>query len=73
MDSKDEYTRKHAIEALMKLKEHRALLRLIELLATDESNDVREAALEALAEITGQNFGWNWQKWQRWYEKNKDE
>jgi HEAT repeat protein len=72
---KDEgsYTREQAVAALAVLKDRRVLPNLIDLMVNDPDDDVRSKAHDALHEITGQNFGWNWQRWKRWYEKNKNE
>jgi len=44
---------------------------LINQLKNDDRN-VRKKAAEALERITGQNFGQNPEKWQEWWEENKD-
>jgi HEAT repeat protein len=71
LQDKDEYVREAAIEALQELKEERAVTPLIEVLACDPDDDVRQAAHDALHEITGQNFGWNWQAWRRWLKERE--
>jgi HEAT repeat protein len=68
----DKWVRRSAAEALAKLKEEQAVGPLIELLAGDPDDSVRKAAHDALREITGQNFGWNYQRWRRWYEDSKN-
>jgi hypothetical protein len=60
------FVRIAAIEALAKLKAQNAVEPLIEVLENDLADDVREVAVKALHEITGQNFGWNYQRWRRW-------
>jgi HEAT repeat protein len=69
---KNMFVRSTAAEALGEFKEKRAVEQLVKLLSSDPDLEVRESALEALHEITGQNFGWNWQAWRRWYEENRE-
>jgi len=45
---------------------------LIELLSDDNDN-IQKSALRALEKITGENLGSNQNKWQQWWEANKDE
>lgn len=59
------------VYALRKLGDKRTAGPLIEVLAKNLDYDIREAAHDALHQITGQNFGWNWQKWQRWWEQEE--
>ncbi len=66
-----------AVALLGDLKEERAIGPLIDLLEKGREfdyelrRDIRYDAVEALEEITGQNFGWNWQKWQRWHKEQQ--
>lgn len=71
LSDKDDSVRWYAAEALAKLKDERAVRPLIEIFVTDPDDYVREAAHDALHEITGRNFGWNYQRWRRWYESCK--
>ena len=59
-----------AAEALGEIKDPRAVEPLISALK-DVDVLVREAAAKALRKITGQDFGWDQAKWQKWWEKNK--
>lgn len=61
-----------AVEALGKIGDRRAVYPLITVLGDeDEGEFIRESAAEALNLITGQTFGENPAKWQKWWEKNK--
>jgi hypothetical protein len=70
LKDKDWSVRKRAVEALGKLKDPRAVEPLIEALK-DEVWNVRRSAADALQEITGQHFGRDPEKWQKWWEENK--
>ena len=62
----------YAIEALAGLKDKKAVSPLIKILQSHPNVIARQKSEKALQEITGQNFGWNWQAWRRWYEANKE-
>jgi hypothetical protein len=70
MKSEDLYVSQNAKYAFLMLKDPRAVDALIEALK-DEDWGVRARAAEALREITGQDFGKDPEKWQKWWEKNK--
>jgi HEAT repeat protein len=42
------------------------------LLARDPTDGVRRAAVEALAELSGQNFGSDLERWEAWWARQKD-
>jgi hypothetical protein len=70
LKDEDWYVRKSAAEALGELRDPRAVEPLIKALK-DKDRNVRASAANALQKITGQNFGENPEKWQKWWEKNK--
>jgi HEAT repeat protein len=65
----DRYWRVSVIYALGEIGEP-AVEPLIEVLK-DEDNDVRYLAADALKDITGKDFGEDYEKWKEWREKNK--
>jgi HEAT repeat protein len=66
-----------AVALLADLKEERAIEPLIDLLEKGRDfdyiykRDIRYDALEALEKISGQNFGWNYQRWRRWHKERE--
>ncbi|MCR4321535.1 MAG: hypothetical protein NUV74_14510 [Candidatus Brocadiaceae bacterium] len=61
-----------AAQILGTLKDPRSIEPLITVLK-EENADIRTIATESLIEITGQNFGENHEKWQKWWSQNKVE
>jgi len=70
LKSKSLGTREAAVYALGKLKDPRAVEPLIEALK-DKEPEVPPNADYALREITGQDFGIDPEKWQKWWGENK--
>jgi vesicle coat complex subunit len=70
LKDKDSRVRSEAAIALGKLRDPRAVEPLIEALK-DKDPEVPPNADYALREITGQDFGVNPEKWQKWWEENK--
>jgi HEAT repeat protein len=68
---KDLLVRAKAAEALGEIKNPKAVESLIAIL-TDEEETVREFAAKALANITGKDLGQDHDKWQKWWEQNKE-
>jgi HEAT repeat protein len=60
----------NAAEALGKLKDKRAIGLLVGLL-NDPFQWNRKAAVEALASITGKDFGMDYEKWKAWHNKTQ--
>jgi HEAT repeat protein len=71
LKNKDLLVRAKAAEALGEIKNPKAVEPLIAVL-TDEEETVREFAAKALANITGEDFGQDRDKWLKWWEKNKE-
>ena len=63
--------REAAAKALGEIKDPRAVEPLISALK-DEDKDVRRAAKEALEKITGMDFGTDYEKWNNWWQENKE-
>ena len=59
--------RAKSAQILGNLRDNRAVEKLIEILIKDNDTSVQKAAVYALGEITGQDFGWNGLYWQDWY------
>jgi len=70
LKDEDWYGRESVAEALGELGDPRAVEPLIKALK-DKDLTVRHYAAEALRKITGQHFGENAEKWQKWWEENK--
>jgi len=71
-DSKaDPATRQAAIWILGRSGRKRVMPLLLELLE-NESDALRRAAAESLAEMTGQSYGLDVTRWQAWWERHKD-
>jgi len=68
---KDLLVRAKAAEALGEIKNPKAVEPLIAVL-TDEEETVREFTAKALANITGKDLGQDHDKWQKWWEQNKE-
>ncbi len=62
--------RENVVWALGDIKDTRAIEPLINTLS-DKNSEVRKDAARSLREITGQNFGGNLTKWQKWWKENK--
>lgn len=69
-DDDNGYVRAMAAWALGQIKDRRAVEPLIAAI-TDESSDVKKMAPLALKEITGEDFGKDPAKWQKWWEGKK--
>ena len=65
----DKYQRPVVIEALGKLGDLRAIEHIIPWL---KKGTTREKALESLIKLTGQDFGEDHKKWEKWWKENKD-
>ena len=63
--------RLNSVVALGKIKDRRAVIPLVKLL-DDQNRSVRQIAEEALAAITGEDFGSNRKAWDRWVEDNRN-
>ena len=48
------------------------LIETIIIALNDEDQNVRVTAMAALSNITGEDFGLSQEKWQQWWERNKD-
>ena len=70
LKDEDSGVREGAAEALGKIKDPRAVEPLIQALK-DEDSGVRQGAAYALREITGKDFGTDYNKWNEWWQKNK--
>lgn len=68
---KDLLVRAKAAEALGEIKDTKAVEPLIAVLK-DKEDIIRESAAKALANITGKNLGQDHDKWQKWWEQNKE-
>jgi HEAT repeat protein len=71
LSDKDQSVREDAVEALRLLKKEAAwpgLLKAVE----DEDYKVRNAAMDALKELTGENIDKNPQAWQDWWKKRTE-
>jgi HEAT repeat protein len=68
---KNANVREEVAGALRRTKDPRAIEPLIASLK-DEDSDVRHNAARALKKVTGQDFGQDPEKWQEWWEENKD-
>ena len=60
----------YAIEMLAKIRDFRAIEPLMDKLR-DANWNIRIHAAWALEQITGETFGLNYLKWQKWWEQNK--
>ena len=72
LNDANEFIRIRAVVALGKIKDQRAIEPLI--YALKNINKYRGGAsivVSALQEITGENYGKDIKKWERWWEKNK--
>ncbi len=72
LQDQEDLVRDIAAWALGEICDKRAIKPLIEILR-DKDEEVRSTAAKALSEITKQDFGEDYEKWKKWYEKNKDE
>ena len=63
--------RENVVWALGDIKDVRAIEPLINTL-NDKRLEVRKGAAKFLKEITGQDFGLNSVKWQKWWKENKE-
>ena len=63
--------RENVVWALGDIKDVRAIEPLINTL-NDKRLEVRKGAAKFLKEITGQDFGLNAVKWQKWWKENKE-
>ena len=63
--------RSYAASALGKIKDKTAVPALLNALG-NENDGVRSSAIGALEKITGQDFGYDPAKWQKWWDENKD-
>jgi HEAT repeat protein len=68
---KDLGVRVKAAEALGEMKETKAIEPLITALK-DNDEDIRDSFANALKDITGKDFGKDPEKWQKWWDQNKD-
>ncbi len=71
LNHKDSLIREKAAEALGEMKDPKAVAPLIASLKDNEET-VREIAAKALENITGKNLGQDHDKWQKWWEQNKE-
>ena len=71
LNNKDSNVREKAAEALGEIKDPRAIEPLISVLKEEEETN-REIAAKALVDITGKDFGQNYDKWQKWWAQNKE-
>ena len=71
LKSRDSYTRYVVVWALGAIRDRRAVEPLIQALR-DKSQDVRREAADGLCFITGQGFGQDVERWEKWWEENKD-
>jgi HEAT repeat protein len=67
---KDSKVRRSVAEALGKIGDARAVDSLIKTLK-DDNNFVRESARKALVKILGVDFGYDYEKWERWWKENE--
>jgi HEAT repeat protein len=67
----DLHVREKAAEALGEIKDPKAIEPLISVLK-DNGETVSEIAANALQNITGKDFGQDYDKWLKWWEKNKE-
>jgi HEAT repeat protein len=67
----DLHVREKAAEALGEIKDPKAIEPLISVLK-DKGETVPEIAAKALQNITGKDFGQDYDKWLKWWEKNKE-
>lgn len=70
---KDEnsYVRMTAARSLGMIGDKRAIKALITALKEDESHGVKKNAALALKQLTGQDFGKDSDKWQKWWDQTK--
>lgn len=64
-------SRQAAVWVLGRCGRKRAMHVLLELLEND-SDALRRAAAESMAELTGQNYGLDLTRWQTWWDRHKD-
>lgn len=64
--------RRDASKTLGTIGDVSAVEPLIETLE-DEVSDVKESAAAALTKLTGEDFGWDYEKWRKWWEHNKNQ
>jgi HEAT repeat protein len=69
LKEKDPMVRDPVVWILGKIGDKRAVEPLIQILK-DENQYVREGAARALKRITGQDFGEDAEKWQKWWEES---
>jgi hypothetical protein len=72
LNDRDFFVREYAAESLGHIGDKHAVKPLIEVL-DDRWEGVRENAAKALTLITGEDFGEDQDKWQQWWDENKDE
>jgi len=70
LKDEDQSVRQAAVNALGKMKDKRAIGFLIGVL-NDSTGTVKYEALESLISITGQDYGYDTARWQKWWEENK--
>jgi HEAT repeat protein len=71
LKDEDEDVREGAVESLGEIRDARAVVPLIAALK-DNDEDVQYAAAKVLKEITGEDFGKDYEAWSKWWEKNRE-